>query len=209
MKQPFLVGITGGSGSGKSYFLKRLMSYFSPDEICLVAQDNYYRPRNLQPVDEKGVVNFDLPESIDAAMLHRDLLELRAGREVRILEYTFNNPDIPPRTLEFKPAPVLLVEGILVLHYPEIRALFDLTLFIEARESVKLRRRIMRDEVERGYDLQDVLYRYDKHVSPIYERYIAPLRHEVDLVVPNNDRIDTALDIIAGWLKTRIGDPGE
>ena len=206
MKQPFLVGITGGSGSGKSYFLKRLMSYFAPDQICLVAQDNYYRPRDLQPVDEKGVVNFDLPESIDSARLHRDLLELRAGRSVHITEYTFNNPNLPARTLEFRPAPVLLVEGILVLHYPEIRSLFDLTLFIEARESVKLRRRIMRDEVERGYDLQDVLYRYDKHVSPIYERYIAPLRHEVDLVVPNNHRIDTALDIIAGWLKARICD---
>ena len=207
MKQPFLVGITGGSGSGKSYFLKRLMSYFAPDQICLVAQDNYYRPRDLQPVDKKGIVNFDLPESIDSARLHRDLLELRAGRSVHIMEYTFNNPNLPERTLEFRPAPVLLVEGILVLHYPEIRSLFDLTLFIEARESAKLRRRIMRDEVERGYDLQDVLYRYDKHVSPIYERYIAPLRHEVDLVVPNNDRIDTALDIIAGWLKARICDP--
>lgn len=207
MKQPFLVGITGGSGSGKSYFLKRLISYFAPDQICLVAQDNYYRPREVQPVDEKGIVNFDLPESIDSTRLHRDLLELRAGRSVHIQEYTFNNPNLPARTLEFRPAPVLLVEGILVLHYPEIRSLFDLTLFIEARESVKLRRRIMRDEVERGYDLQDVLYRYDKHVSPIYERYIAPLRHEVDLVVPNNDRIDTALDIIAGWLKARISDP--
>jgi uridine kinase len=204
MSYPYIVGITGGSGSGKSYFLERLMAYFSRDEICLVAQDNYYRRREEQPVDEQGVINFDLPESIDDRRFYADLMELRSGNTVRIPEYTYNNPNLPARMLEFKPAPIILVEGILVLHYPQIRALFDLTLFIEARETVKLRRRILRDEAERGYDLQDVLYRYEKHVTPIYERYIAPHKHDVDIVVPNNDRIDRALDVVAFWLKSRM-----
>src|SRR6188472_3767630 len=105
MKQAFIVGITGGSGSGKTYFLQGLSSRFKPNEICLISQDNYYKNREQQPIDENGVTNFDLPDTIDRKALHDDILKLRAGHDVEKTEYTFNNPRAVPRQLVFRAAP--------------------------------------------------------------------------------------------------------
>src|SRR5258708_29990782 len=110
MKRPITIGITGGSGSGKTHFLNGLSSHFKPGEICLISQDNYYRPRDQQPADEQGVQNFDLPGSIDHLAFHADLVKLKSGQNVIKKEYTFNNPNANPRMLEFKPAPILVVE---------------------------------------------------------------------------------------------------
>ncbi|MFN8690820.1 MAG: uridine kinase, partial [Cyclobacteriaceae bacterium] len=103
--KPYTIGITGGSGSGKTFFLQGLSASFGSDHICLISQDNYYKPRDLQPVDENGVKNFDLPVSIDREAFEADLLKLRSGQSVTKLEYTFNNPAAGPKMLEFKVAP--------------------------------------------------------------------------------------------------------
>ena len=102
MRKPFTIGITGGSGSGKTFFLQGLSSHFKPDEICLISQDNYYRSRDQQPIDENGVKNFDLPTSIDRDSFRADLVKLKAGQDVIKKEYTFNNPGAEPKLLEFK-----------------------------------------------------------------------------------------------------------
>jgi uridine kinase len=202
--KPFTIGITGGSGSGKTFFLQGLSAHFQPSEICLISQDNYYKPRDQQPIDENGVKNFDLPVSIDRENFLQDLLKLKAGQDVIKREYTFNNASADPKQLEFKAAPILVVEGLFVQYFGEIAKELDLKIFIEAKDHVKLGRRIKRDQVERGYDIDDVLYRYQYHVMPIYESLIEPLKHYADLVVPNNSNFDRALDVLKGYLETRL-----
>jgi len=202
--KPFTIGITGGSGSGKTFFLQGLSAHFKSTEICLISQDNYYKPRDQQPIDENGVKNFDLPGSIDRENFLQDLLKLKAWQDVIKREYTFNNPAADPKHLEFKTAPILVVEGLFVQYFEEIAKELDLKIFIEAKDHVKLGRRIKRDQVERGYDIDDVLYRYQYHVMPIYESLIEPLKHYADLVVPNNSNFDRALDVLKGYLETRL-----
>lgn len=204
MKRPFTIGITGGSGSGKTYFLQGLSSHFAPHEICLISQDNYYKPREQQPIDENGVKNFDLPVSIDRDAFRDDLTKLRAGQDVIKKEYTFNNPNADPKLLEFKSAPILVVEGLFVQYFDEIEQQLDLKVFIEAKDHVKLGRRIRRDQVERGYDLDDVLYRYQYHVMPVYESLIEPIKHKADIVIPNNRHFERALTVLVGYLKTHL-----
>ena len=130
MTKPFIVGITGGSASGKTLFLERLLQSFGPKEVCLISQDNYYKPRHLQPVDEQGVANFDTPHSIDFEQYAQDIRIIQGGGTVMREEYTFNNASKKPKMLTFAPAPVVVVEGIFVLYYPELAELLDLKIFI-------------------------------------------------------------------------------
>jgi uridine kinase len=204
MPQPYTIGITGGSGSGKTFFIKELASHFRPEEICLISQDHYYKPLDLQYTDEQGVQNFDLPSSIDKDGLANDILKLKSGNTITKKEYTFNNPNATPRVLEFQPAPILIVEGLFVQYFPEIAGALDLKIFIEARDYVKLTRRIRRDNEERGYDLNDVLYRYQNHVMPIYDSLIEPLKHQADLIIPNNDHFEHALHVLVRALKSHL-----
>jgi uridine kinase len=204
MNKPYIVGITGGSGSGKTLFLDKLLKFFNSNQICLISQDNYYKPRNLQPKDVMGIHNFDTPESIDFYQYAEDIRKIQNGETIMRKEYTFNNPNKIPKTLNFSPAPVVLVEGIFVLYYPELARLLDLKIFIDAKDHIKVKRRILRDKVERGCDLDDVLYRYEKHVMPTYEKYIEPFKHDADLIVPNNHGFDKALDVVKSYLREKI-----
>lgn len=204
MNKPFTIGITGGSGSGKTYLIENLSNRFKKEEVCLISQDNYYRPREEQQTDSNGVKNFDLPTSIDHDHFHEDLLRLKRGEIILKKEYTFNNPSAIPKTIELRPAPILIVEGIFVQYFKEIENELDLKIFIEAKDHVKLSRRIRRDNDQRGYDLDDVLYRYQYHVMPVYEKYIDPLKHNADLVIPNNSHFDRAIEVLVLSLKARL-----
>lgn len=204
MDKPFTIGITGGSGSGKTFFLRNLASRFNPDEICLISQDHYYKSRDLQTTDSQGVKNFDLPTAIEREKFHQDIVKLKKGEIVQVKEYTFNNPNAVASTIEFRPAPLLIIEGLFVQYFDEIAQELDLKIFIEAKDYIKLTRRIRRDNDERGYDMQDVLYRYHNHVMPIYESLIEPLKHNADIVVPNNHNFERALDLITTGLKAKI-----
>ncbi len=204
MLTSYTIGITGGSGSGKTYLIENLSKQFKQEEICLISQDNYYRKREEQLTDEKGVKNFDLPAAIDNDRFFDDLVKLKNGEEIQKLEYTFNNPNAIAKTITLKPAPIIIVEGIFVQYFNEIENELDLKIFIEAKDHVKLSRRIRRDNEQRGYDLDDVLYRYQYHVMPVYEKYIEPLKHSADLVIPNNSHFDRAIDVLVLSLKARL-----
>ncbi|MEN8250579.1 MAG: uridine kinase [Bacteroidota bacterium] len=204
MKSPFLIGITGGSGSGKTRFLKGLLSQFDESEVCLVSQDNYYKKRSDQPVDGKGIKNFDLPDSIDFDEYKKDIIALKEGKTVSREEYTFNNPDSNPKHIVLNPAPVMVVEGIFVFYYKEIADLLDLKVFIDAKDYIKLKRRIIRDDKERGYDLDDVLYRYENHVMPTYEKYIEPYKSSADLIIPNHTDFEEALEVLSAFIRSKV-----
>lgn len=202
MSKPYIIGITGGSASGKTSFLKHLLHSFDPSEIALVSQDNYYRPYTDQPKDDKGIANFDLPDSIDHLRYANDITSLREGKSIQFKEYTYNNPDAPANIITINPAKIIVVEGIFVFYFEEIARQMDLKLFIDAKEHIKLSRRIIRDKEERGYDMEDVMYRYTNHVAPAYERYIEPYKYEADIIVPNNKHYKKALEVVVTFLKT-------
>jgi len=204
MSKPFVAGITGCSGSGKTYFLKKLLEHFSKDEVCLISQDNYYIPRNQQPVDQNGIKNFDSPDSIDIEGYIQDITRLIAGVTITRQEYTYNNPAKKPGTITLNPTPIILAEGIFVFSFEKISRIFDLKIFIEAEDHVRLTRRIIRDKEERGYDLDDVLYRYRNHAIPSYKKYIKPFRSVSDIIIPNNDQSEKALEILVAYLKSKL-----
>ncbi|TNE63255.1 MAG: uridine kinase [Bacteroidetes bacterium] len=203
--RPYLIGITGGSGSGKTTFIRQLRKQFPEDKLCIISQDDYYLPREEQYTDERGEKNFDLPKSFDRKAFRRDLKRLIEGETVIREEYTFNNPEAKARQLIFKSAPVIIVEGLFVFHYKKIAPLLDLKVFINAKENLKVIRRIYRDRVERNYPIEDVLYKYQYHVLPAYERYILPYKEEADLVINNNEHFDQGLDVLTGFLKSKLG----
>ncbi len=205
MERPYIVGITGGSASGKTKFLNSLLEAFDPQQICLISQDNYYKPIELQTLDEAGVHNFDIPSSIDFEAFKNDIIAIRAGKSVKRAEYTFNNPDKKAAVITLNPAPIIIVEGIFVFYNPQILELIDLKIFIDADEPVKLKRRIVRDKVERGYDLEDVLYRYEKHVAPTYEKFIKPYKSEADIIIPNNHHFTNGLEVLVAFLARKLG----
>jgi uridine kinase len=201
---PFIIGICGGSGSGKTTFIKGIRSKFSESEVCIISQDDYYKPRHEQKKDPKGIENYDLPKSIDKKALLRDIEKLKAGERVEIKEYVFNNDRSAAKTIVIKPAPVIIVEGLFVFHYKKMSRMYDLRVFISAKESLKVIRRIIRDQIERNYPADDVLYRYEHHVLPSFERYIAPYRETADIVVNNNDNFKLGLEVMEGFIKHKL-----
>jgi len=203
--QSYIVGITGGSGSGKTTFLDRLRGHFPQSSITIISQDNYYRPKEEQMLDPDGVPNYDLPHAIDHQGLLADVRQLMSGREVVRTEYTFNNAArAGSRSVTLQPAPILLIEGLFVFHDPGLLGLIDLKLYLHAMENLKVIRRIRRDREERNYGLEDVLYRYEKHVIPTFEEYIKPYREKADMVINNNRGFERGLQVVVGFLAHRL-----
>lgn len=203
MKSPFIIGITGGSASGKTFFLNSLLRHFNPGEVCLISQDNYYKEKKHVPLDTNGVFNFDVPESIDFRQFAEHIHLLKSGQVVTMKEYTFEC-DFEPEMITLQPAPVIVVEGIFAFHDPVISAMLDLKIFIDAVEHVKIRRRIIRDTHERQYDLDSILYRWENHVAPTYERFIRPVKQDADIIINNNRDFENGLKLLSVYLKSLL-----
>ncbi|MEM8586049.1 MAG: AAA family ATPase [Bacteroidota bacterium] len=201
MERPYFIGITGGSGSGKTSFIKQLQEGFSEEQVCMLSQDDYYLPREQQKIDEKGFKNFDRPKSINKKEFVRDLRKLAKGETVQRMEYVFNNELANPKMLTFRPAQVVIVEGLFVFHYKHVRRMLDLKIFLHAKDNLKVVRRIKRDQIERNYPLEDVLHRYEHHVLPAYEKYVAPYREIADIIVNNNSDFNEGLRVVRGFLE--------
>ena len=185
-KSPFIIGVAGTSGSGKTLFLQYLCEQFPPDGITLISLDDYYRPVDCKTREENMLHNFDIPEAFDLKTFHTHICQLTEGETVVKQEYTFNNPDLQPRLLTLKPAPVLVIEGLFIFHDPVVSKQLQLRIFIHADDGIALQRRIRRDAVQRGYNEQEVRYKWDNHVRPAYQKYLLPYKDRSDIVIENN-----------------------
>jgi len=201
--------VAGGSGSGKTFFLKCFLEHFTMDEVCLVSQDDYYIPvAHNMTKEENKLYNFDLPSTIDHVHFNNDINTLVNGHTILKTEYTFNNLDIEPRMLEIKPAPILIVEGLFILYFRDIASSLDLKIFIEADDEIALQRRIKRDLLERGYSRDDVMYKWVNHVVPAYNEYLLPYKDECHQVITNNSHeaedIICATELISKELRDKV-----
>lgn len=199
-----LIGISGGSGSGKTSFINELCAKFDKDQICVISQDDYYKDRRDIAKDANGITNFDTPDAFFMEEFVRDIRLLKAGQKVTRKEYTFNNHLKEPKEIEFIPAPIIVVEGLFVFFDKNILEQLDISMLISAKMSDKIIRRINRDRIERNYPLEDVLYRYQNHVLPAFEKYILPFKEDVDIIINNSKNYTKGLDVIHGYIKSYL-----
>ncbi len=196
MNKPYIIGIAGGSGSGKTFFLNRFLNHFTADEVCLLSQDDYYIPvAHNMTAEENKLYNFDLPRTVDYEQFEHDVNKLLNREVIYKKEYTFNNPNVVPKLLEIKPAPIIIVEGLFILHFRGIADLFDMKIFVDANEEIALERRLKRDLVERGYSNEDVMYKWINHVVPAYKEFLLPYKDECQKIIFNNS--NTSENILA------------
>ncbi|KPM48753.1 uridine kinase [Jiulongibacter sediminis] len=202
--KPFVIGITGGSASGKTLFLKSLLRHFTKEQVCLISQDNYYKKLENIPRDNNNIPNYDLPECIDFELYAQHISDLVEGKTVRHMEYTFNNPNAIPKEIVHEPAPVIVVEGLFVFYEESIAEQLNLKIFVDAKEKIKIKRRLKRDIAERGISVDEVMYQWKNHVKPTYKSFIKPTKKSADIVVNNNDHFENGLWMVTTFIKTLV-----
>lgn len=202
-KVKFIVGITGGSGVGKTTLINGLNEEFK-DNVSTFSLDNYYLPKHKQTTDENGVINFDLPSALDTAAMERDFGQLVKGKAIEHQIYRFNNPSNALLTEVIEPKSLLIVEGLFVMYYPFISKAVDYSVFLSVDQDIQLERRLKRDVNERNYSEEDVLYQWENHVIPSYESYVKPFRSEADLIITNNESFDENIHILTSVIHQNL-----
>lgn len=194
-KDCMLIGIAGGTGSGKSTFTNRIKKQFG-DDVTVIYHDNYYRRRNDIPFEERKKINYDHPDALETDMLIRHIKQLKAGKSVVCPVYDFSVHNRSDKTVVIKPSKVILVEGILVLQNPELCNLLDIKIFVEADADERILRRVLRDVEERGRDLRGIIDQYLTTVKPMHYRFVEPSKAKADIVI-NSGLNDVAYDIVS------------
>lgn len=185
-----IIGICGGSGSGKSTLQRRLSTRFKELKPTVFTLDNYYRPIQEQFRDENGEVNFDLPTALDTDRLFADFEKLTNGETIEVIEYKFNTPDKEDVLLTIEPSSFIVVEGLFIFHYPEIRERLDFSIFVDLDIDIQLDRRIYRDQELRGYSREAIIYQWENHVLPCFAQYLEPYKETSDFIFINNQMAD-------------------
>jgi uridine kinase len=202
----FVLGVAGGTGSGKTTVARALLDRLPAGAAVLIDQDAYYRDRSALPADKRlETVNFDHPDAIETELLVAHLGELREGRAVDVPQYDFREHVRRRETRHVEPAAVVVVEGILVLADPRLRALMDLKLFVDTDADVRLMRRMRRDMEERGRTFAQVREQYTSTVRPMHLAFVEPSKRFADLIIPEGGRNEPALDAIVGRLRHALG----
>jgi uridine kinase len=207
-KRPVVIGIAGGTGSGKTTVAEAIVRRIGPERIALIQQDSYYKDQSHLPMEERVRINYDHPDSIDTALLIRHLQELIAGRPVEVPIYDFTTYTRTPHTRRVEPRLVILVEGILVFVEKALRDLFDIKIYVDADPDIRFIRRLQRDLAERGRTLESVIQQYLSTVRPMHLEFVEPSKRYADIIIPEGGFNTVALDMIIARIRAMLEENG-
>jgi uridine kinase len=207
LRRPYVLGIAGGTGSGKTTVASKLASAMPPGRCVTIDHDAYYRDQGHLTPAEREAINYDHPSVLDSALLALHLRELRDGRPVEVPIYDFATHTRRRETRRVAPARVILVEGILVFAEPALREQMDIKIFVDTDADIRLMRRIHRDLEERGRTFQSVRDQYHATVRPMHLEYVEPSKRWADLIIPEGGDNQVALDVLLGQLWRIVADP--
>lgn len=194
-----MIGIAGGTGSGKSTFTNRLKDYFG-DDVTVIYHDNYYRRRDDMTYEERTKVNYDHPDSLETDLLIEHLKMLKEGQPIECPVYDFTQHNRSDKTYTIQPSKIFLIEGILIFSDEQLRDLFDIKVFVEADADERILRRIVRDVKERGRDIDNIMEQYLTTVKPMHYLYVEPTKTTADIVI-NSGMNDVAFDIMRATIE--------
>ena len=194
MKKPFVIGIAGGSGSGKTTFARRLKERF-PEDIALVSCDNYYLARQDMPLEQRKLQNYDSPDAFEFDLMIGQINALKNGEDILCPVYDFTLHTRSSEVLEIRAKPVILIDGILIFSDPRLRELMDMRIYVETDADERILRRVRRDMVERGRDLDGIIAQYLATVKPMHNTYVEPTKAYADIII-NGGMNDTAYDLV-------------
>lgn len=196
-----IIGIAGGTGSGKTTVVRKIIEQLPQNEVAVISQDSYYRDSSHIPMEQRKEINFDHPDSIEFSLLTKHLSELKAGNSIEEPTYSYLTCTRQPETNTISPKSVLIVEGILVLSNASLRKLLDIKAYVDCDSDLRLSRVIRRDIIERGRDVQQVLARYEETVRPSHLQFIEPTKRFADIIIPQGGNNTVAINIFTNFIK--------
>ncbi|HPX04758.1 MAG TPA: uridine kinase [Tenuifilaceae bacterium] len=199
-----VIGIAGGTGSGKTTVVKRIVELLPPGEVVVIPQDSYYRDNSHLPLEERQEINFDHPASIEFELLVEHVQALKEGKSIEQPIYSYLTCARAKESIRINPRHVVIVEGILILTHPELRDLMDVKVFVDADADDRLSRVIARDIVERGRSVNKVLERYEKTVKPMHLQFIEPTKRYADIIVPQGGNNSVAINILTSIIEKTL-----
>ena len=199
-----IIGIAGGTGSGKTTVVNKIIASLPAGEVAVISQDSYYNDLSYLPVEARNKINFDEPNAIEWSLLIKHLRELKEGKTVEMPTYSYLTCTRQPETITVHPRDVVIVEGILVLNNPELRDMMDVKVFVDADADDRLMRVIARDCVERGRTPQMVIDRYSDVLKPMHLMYIEPSKRFADLIVPQGGNNTVAINLLTDYIEARL-----
>jgi uridine kinase len=203
-KRPIIVGVAGGTGSGKTTIVREMLKGIDPDNVLLIQHDSYYKDRSHLPSQERANVNYDHPDALETSLLIQDLRQLLAGEAAEIPIYDFVTHTRKPEYQAAKPCKVIVVEGILILADPSLRELFDIKVFVDTDPDIRFIRRLERDIAERGRTRKSVVAQYLQTVRPMHLEFVEPSKRYADVIVPEGGHNIVAVDMIVTKIRSVI-----
>lgn len=199
-----IIGIAGGTGSGKTTVVRKIIENLSHNEVSVIPQDSYYNDSSHVPWEERKLINFDHPDSIEWSLLTEHIKTLKAGQAIHQPKYSYITCTRQEETVLVKPCKVIIVEGILVLTQPELRAQMDLKIYVDADPDDRLIRVVRRDVLERGRTPEMVLERYENVLKPMHLEFIEPTKRYADIIVPQGGNNKPAIDMLTRFISSRL-----
>ena len=198
-----VIGIAGGTGSGKTTLMRNIMAEFE-GMVTVLSHDNYYKRHDELTFEERSSLNYDEPDAIETSLMVEHLIKLKNGEAIDCPVYDFTRHNRSEETIHLGPKPVIVVEGILIFENEPLRELMDIRLFVDTDADVRLCRRIKRDVNKRGRTLESVLTQYQETVKPMHEKYVEPSKKYANLVIPEGGKNEVALDMIMGRIQKHL-----
>lgn len=195
MKKPVIIGIAGGSGSGKTTVQRRVMERFAPD-IAVLDHDSYYRDLGHLPPEERALINFDHPDSLETELLVRHVDSLLKGFSIEKPTYNFTQHTRRDEVVHITPKPVIIIEGILIFAEPALRKRMNIKVFVDTDDDIRLIRRIRRDLRERGRSIDSILDQYERTVQPMYMEFVEPSKRFADLIITRGGHNEAAISML-------------